>query len=197
MTEVLIHGKRCTVRAATLVKYNKIKALHDRGYTVRKIKTEMNCSAKTIQDALGYVPNGVPKKKEQMGTSQLSKPPTPPIQDSVPIRTGTNREQDEKAMWTSYEATKRTSPRFSSTPLVVAPQFKSTNDFMLWAKTEDITKWTGHREKALKRIQVHERDSLSEGTVDLYIHFCKNVKPPQEDLMIELKAKLKQRNGGT
>ena len=194
MTEVLIDGVVRTIRDSTLTKYNKIKALAARGYTFRKIKDELKCGNNTIQDALKYVPNSVPKTKGTKGTSQLRTPPPPPIRDSVPILTGTKKEHDEKAMWDAYRPPKKT-----YTKPVPKIKFAGKDEFILWCKAQDPLHFTGNRRAVLERIQKHQRYGLSEGTVDLYIEFCnpKSTLALQSDVIGELKQVLQKRNGGT
>ena len=199
MTEVLINGKRCTVQDQTLTDYLKIRTLHERGYTYRQINDEFRAGKKTcsnykIKAALAWEPNGLKKPKsetqtETIETSRLSKPPAPPTRVESETQTETRVKHDEKAMWDSY---KRPTPR-TSPPIIT---FKSKDEFVLWVKTLSPEEYTGNRLAAIKRFQEHGRPGLQEGTVDLYIEFCK-LPPVRDELMGELKEKLKQRNGGT
>ena len=188
MTEVMINGVVRTIRDSTLTKYNKIKALHARGYTFRKIKDELKCSNQTIQDALGYSPNRVPKIKGTIGTSQLNTPPPPPLRDSVPILIGTKKEHDEKTMWDTYEAKKRTStvikthvPEAVFTACAFYLQTRSK-------RVKDAKNPATSSEQSIIR-SIENWDRFQEWKSEI-------LQKNKKDLMIELKEKIQKRNGG-
>ena len=172
MTEVLIDGVVRTIRDSTLTKYNKIKALAARGYTFRKIKDELKCGNNTIQDALKYVPN------------------------SVPILTGTKKERDEKAMWDSYEATKRMKTQVKEnipeSAFMACAFYIQTRSGRAGDAKNQLTAGEATNIRSIEnwaRYQEWKADVLAGNTT--------KDKQNRKDMMGELKEKLKARNGGT
>jgi len=197
MTEVMIDGKKVTIRDATRTEFLKIRSLVKKGYTYRKINDLFRaegkkCSNYKIKKALLWTPNGLVKQSgtqtETIETSRLTRPPAPPKRVETETQSETQLKHDEKAMWDNYRPpVKRKSKPISN--------FKSKDKFVLWVKTLDQNDYTGNRLSAIKRFQEHGRPGIQEGTIDLYIEFCK-LPPVRDEMINELKTVLKKRNGG-